>query len=155
MAKRSMILMAVSALALVALTVVASGRTVPGFSGYTYPADTSCFTESWGAMLNQCSTTRTLFVPVHMDTQCTVGSSWHVVAQSPSSASNVCCRTIGMENNGAITTTNYTCLSSFGGAPQDFTVFGAMPYSKRVFFVCTVGPGAKVLGVDWDPNGSC
>lgn len=154
MARRSMILMAVSALALAALTVVASGRTVPAVGGYTYPSDTACFTESWGSMLNQCSTTRTLFIPVHTDTLCTVGSSWHVVAQSASSASNVCCRTIGMENNGSITTTEYRCLSQFG-APQDFLVYGAMPYSKRTFFVCTVGPGARVLGVDWDPNGSC
>lgn len=155
MAKRSMFLMALSALMLAALTVVATGRTTPAVGAYTYPSDTGCFTESWGAMLNLCGTTRTMFIPVTMDKQCTVGSSWIVTAQSSSSASNVCCRTIGMENNGSITTTEYRCLSAFGSAPQTFSVFGAMPYSKRVFFVCTVGPNAKVLGVDWDTDGSC
>ena len=138
-----------------ALAVTATGRTSPAIHGYASTADRPCFTESWGAMVNSCTTTRTLFVPVTMDTQCTVGSSWYVVAQSSSSASNVCCRTIGMENNGGITTSEFRCLSQFGSTPQSFPVVGAIASSKRVFFVCNVGPGAKVLGVDWDPNGSC
>jgi hypothetical protein len=60
-----------------------------------------------------------------------------------------------MENNGSITTGDYRCLSSFGSAPQTFSVIGAASWSKRVFFVCTIGPNAKLLGVDWDPDGSC
>lgn len=155
MTRRSMFLLACTALALLALTVVAAGRTSPAVHGYAYPADRNCFIESWGAMHNTCSTTRTLFVPVTMDTRCTVGSSWHVVAQSSSSASNVCCRTIGMENNGSIATGDYRCMSQFGSTPQSFEVVGAIASSKRVFFICTVGPNAKLLGVDWDPNGSC
>lgn len=155
MTKRSMFMTAISALLLLALTVVATGRTSPPMHGYASPADRSCLIESWGAVLNTCSTTRTLFVPVTMDTACTVGSSWYATAQSSSSASNVCCRTIGMENNGSIVTGDYRCLSSFGSAPQTFSVLGAVAWSKRVFFVCTIGPNAKLLGVDWDPDGSC
>jgi hypothetical protein len=155
MTRRSPLLLGFVALTLATLSTHAVSRTSPAIHGYTSTTDRPCLIESWGAILNICTTTRTLFVPVSMDSQCTVGSNWLVTAQSSSSASNVCCRTIGMENNGGISTTSFTCLSSFGSTPQTFSVFGALPYSKRVFFVCTIGPNAKVLGVDWSPNGSC
>lgn len=155
MTRRSLFLLACTAIAMIALTVVAVGRTSPAIHGYAYPADRACFTESWGSMLNTCSTTRTLFVPATMDKHCTVGASWYATAQSSNSASNVCCRTIGLENSGAITTGDFRCLSSFGSTPQTISLLGANPSSKRVFFVCNIGPNAKLLGVDWDPDGSC
>jgi hypothetical protein len=155
MRQRLLLLLATSLLVIGGISIHAVGRTSTALHGYAYPADRACFGESWGAMVNGCTTTKSLFVPVSMDSQCTVSSNWTVVSQSASSSSNVCCRTLGIENNGAINFGELRCMSQFSSTPQAWTLAPAAPWSKRLFFACDVGPGAKVIGVDWAPKGNC
>lgn len=133
----------------------ADARSDTAVHGYARPADRACFQESWGSMLNTCSTTREIFVPASIDSHCISGSSWKVSAQSSSSSSNVCCRAIGQWTDGRISAGAFTCMSQFGAAGQTFSVSGPPVWADRAFFVCDVGPNAKLMGVDWDPNGDC
>lgn len=123
-------------------------------AGYARGADRACFGESWGAMVNNCSTTKQLFISAPIDKHCINGSSWSVSARSDNSSANVCCRAIGTWNDGRISAGSFRCLSQFGST-QRFTVNGPPVWADYAFFVCDVGPGARIAGVDWDSDGSC
>jgi hypothetical protein len=156
MSKRSIIVsLLVAAAFLGAVSVYATARTSTAVHAFIRPADRSCIEESWGSIVNVCSTTKTVFMPVDIDKHCTVGSSWYVTAQSSSASSNVCCRMIGMYDGGGVSPGSYTCMSQFGTTPQKWHVFGAVLTHDRAFMTCDVGPGARILGFDWNPVGDC
>ncbi len=131
----------------------AHARSDTALHGYVRPVDHACFQESWGSMLNVCSNVRALFIPASIDKHCVSGSSFKITAQSNSSSSNVCCRMIGIDGQ-SIYGGSYTCLPAFG-APQEWAVNGAALWMDRAFYVCEVGPNAKVIGIDYSPSGGC
>ena len=130
-----------------------SARSDTAIHGYARPADRSCFQESWGSMLNTCSTTRQLFIPASIDKHCVSGTSWKLTAQSNNVSGNVCCRMIGISGT-SISAGSWQCLPQFG-SPQQLTLNGAALYQDRAFYVCDVGPNAQVIGIDWSQSGGC
>jgi hypothetical protein len=130
-----------------------AARTNTALHGYIRPADRACFQESWGSMVNTCSNTRQIFIPASYDKHCVSGANWKVTAQSNSSSANVCCRMIGIDGS-QIYAGSFTCLPSFG-APREWTLNGASLWHDRAFYVCDVGPNAKVLGVEYSAYGDC
>jgi hypothetical protein len=153
MLKYELVLCACIALMFIGVTDNVSARSDTAVHGYARGADRNCFDESWGAMLNNCSTTKQLFIPASIDKHCVSGSSWKVTAQSNNVSSNVCCRMIGIQGT-SISAGSWQCLPQFG-SPQQMTLNGASVSQNRALYVCEVGPGAKVIGIDWAQSGNC
>src|SRR5512141_3081205 len=88
---KSPFIVAAVLLAMGAVALPASARGVPAYPGgrSAFPADASCFSEQWGAAVNNCSTTRSYTISLPVD-----APGWKhvwVAAYGPTATSNVSC----------------------------------------------------------------
>jgi len=151
--KKDLLLAACAALMISAGGDRVAARSDTVVHGYARSADMPCFQESWGSMMNTCASTRQLFVPASIDKHCSSGTSWKITAQSNNTSANVCCRMLGLQG-ASITAGSWQCLPQFG-SPQQLTLNGAATWQDRALYVCDVGAGAQVFGIDWAHSGNC
>src|SRR5262245_30287144 len=81
-------------LATVAVPLASAARSTTAIDRYVAAADVSCFQESWGTQINNCSTTKGIFFPAVIDNSGYKNVS--LVALSNDSSKNVCCHALGV-----------------------------------------------------------
>ncbi|WP_437731758.1 hypothetical protein [Sorangium sp. So ce1335] len=140
-------LVVASALALGAVTLPAAARSSIGFLGRAQnPADTGCFGESYGSVVNNCSTQKLLILPLTMDPG---PFNNHLNATVTAYAANatglVRCASLGIDRaSGAYWGDAYQNLPAFGSR-QDIVLPGAFfPPDGTAYVACWVGPGGQV-----------
>jgi hypothetical protein len=141
---------AMAFLALGAVSMSGMARTSPGIDHYAAPADVACMQESWGSVINTCSTTRGAFFPTPVDNS---GSKTvKLTARSDDSSKNVCCHALGIDASATfVWGSAWACLPAFGSA-QTLTMTGAsVPSGGTMYVYCDVGAGAKVASVNYSP----
>jgi hypothetical protein len=134
----------IAAVSLVPMMPIAVAQAAsPGFSGWARPADTACFQESWGGVVNQCSGARDYYIPFHVPTS---GNKNVVIyAQGPSSASNVCCTAYGMlPTSDSTYRSPNRCLDGFGSFRQINLGAVMVPSYGSLYIACSVGSGARI-----------
>ncbi len=134
----------VTAVAVVPMILLASAQAgSPGFSGWARPADTGCFQESWGGILNQCSGAKEYYIPFHVPTS--GNKSISLYAMGPSSSANVCCTAYGMVPTSDATYRSPTrCLDAFGSFRLIDLGSVYVPSYGALYIACSVGPGARI-----------
>lgn len=112
------------------------------------PADDTCWGNSAGAVVNNCSTVKRWCVALPIDA---VGNyNVRVYAYGPSSSSNVGCHAVGTNPEATwVWGTQQTYLSTFG-SDQPINLTGAyVPSFGALYACCDAGPGAWVDTVTW------
>ncbi|KYF76191.1 hypothetical protein BE17_08265 [Sorangium cellulosum] len=140
-------LVVASALALGALTLPAAARSSVGFLGRAQnPADAGCFGEYYGSLVNNCSATKLMILPVTMDPgPFNNYLNATVTAYAANGTGLVQCASFGIDRaSGGYWGGAYQNLPAFGSR-QDIVLPGAFFYPDGAAYVaCYVGPGGQV-----------
>ncbi|AGP40474.1 hypothetical protein BE04_44270 [Sorangium cellulosum] len=140
-------LVAASALALGAIALPAAARSSVAFMGRAqFPAEAGCFVESFGTMINNCSSMTRLIIPLIMDPGAS-NNYLHatVTAYAASMTGLVQCASFGVNSaSGAVWGGAMQDLPALGSR-QDIVLPGAYFNSDSTAYVaCFVGPGGQV-----------
>jgi len=147
--KRSLFIAAVVALGSVAVT--ASAHNALSGSGHAVPlSNSSCFSESYGSITNNCAGAQLFEIPLDASTNLWGYLNATISAYGATSSNNVGCTAIGV--NSDITAAwggSYTYLSAFG-APQTITLPGAyVPGGGSGYIACYINQGGRINVVNF------
>jgi hypothetical protein len=143
------IVLLVSMSVTIALPSAALARSVGGFAGISVnPADDTCWGNSLGAVVNNCSTVKRWCIPLPVDA---AGSyNVRVYAYAPSGSSNVGCFAAGINPEATwYWSSPQTYLSTFGSVQQINLTGAYSPGWGTLYACCDAGPGAWVDSVTW------
>ncbi|KYF76056.1 hypothetical protein BE17_11690 [Sorangium cellulosum] len=141
-------LVAASALALGAIALPAAARSSVAFIGRAqFPAEAGCFVESFGTMINNCSSMTSLIIPLIVDP----GASGNyvyatVTAYAASTTGMVRCASFGVDSaSGTVWGGAMQNLPALGSR-QDIVLPGAYYFNSNstAYVACHVGPGGQV-----------
>jgi hypothetical protein len=134
-----------------AVALPAFARSLGAYAGgrSAFPGDAACFSESWGAAVNNCNTMKSYEISLPVDS---IGYKhvW-VSAYGANATSNVSCRAIG-ESPDLLTTwaTGFTPLPAYGSS-QTIDLTGAYVTSGGALFAyCHVDPGGRINSVAFE-----
>jgi hypothetical protein len=125
----------------------AHARGVGAFSGKAPDfADSSCFSEYWDGVVNNCSTQKRWDVPLAVDLPGSYPVTVHAYGATPDN--NVGCQAFGVDAY-SFWSSPVVYLASFG-SEQTITLIGAyVPPGGVLFAPCWVNPGGQVEAFNW------
>jgi len=129
----------------------ASARTVSPFAASKpyNSADSACFSEWYGAIINNCSgNARAIQIAIPVDTS---GGVWgYATAYGATAANNVGCQTFGIDQYiTSVWASPVVYLSTFG-SPSSIGMGGAyVPDLGPAFMACWLNQGGQLRTVSW------
>ncbi|MCC6555187.1 MAG: hypothetical protein IT372_19655 [Polyangiaceae bacterium] len=111
-------------------------------------ADTSCANYAYGALTNDCSTTKSFLVPLMFETAGYKALAYR--AKGATSSNNVGCKGVSATDTGGFYMTPTVYLSQFGSI-QDVTIGDLYINGTQTAYInCSIDNGGKLSLVEWE-----